>query len=743
MRKILILSFLLAFFGLGGGSCWAYNHDSDWGNSYSDSIYHLCVSGTSTNDILDGVKYILKKDTCPKYLELIVIEIGNTSTKTEAKEIKKLLEYKLQDGTLLCEHLVLLDLGSIQIDTIWGSYTYKDGSEINFLPKTVMKNLKFFVMPKYSYVPKTLGSNLGYFMPNLETLIIPEGYTKIENESFYALGITNLQLPSTIETIEDKAFYNCKNLKNVYSKDNCLAQQNSDSKHVNAKIFYTAPYDKNKKIMVNSDFKKRIYVGAEGTCDLPKSLKSVGEEAFMGNQFKTVVLPPALKDLGANAFGEGGFYSENSYLAADQQQLTAVYMLGKDAPECWANVFGWLRPNLDDKQNSYVVEGKYQEDLKSYSRLHYRPDVTAEQKNNLVCPDLRIGDAGTAIGMWDRYGGKLYPDPIFGSARMNPDLNGYKTRVLWDYLTEGDKLQHTMGIRMFPSQRADAPLPDAEFPKYEDGKWFTLCLPMSLNAEMVKHIYGEDAEIYTLENVWRNKKTQRIHINFTKKCTTIESHKPYIVRVNNPTGHNDKLWDFTGFLDNEKEEYNRIVYDDFLTFEQKYKDGYYWEPWIYMFTGNLEGLKSESEKVDNTSIIRYRPRYAYYLGAENDEVSWYYQDTDKKRVWKPYTCALLVFNNEEKNHESYQTDLTPGLTVDDAFRDDSGNIIKKDGVSSNLGEDATTGIDYNNIDFVTPDRYVDGNVYTLSGQLVRHNSTTTDGLPKGIYVCNGRKIMVK
>ena len=36
-----------------------------------------------------------------------------------------------------------------------------------------------------------------------------------------------------------------------------------------------------------------------------------------------------------------------------------------------------------------------------------------------------------------------------------------------------------------------------------------------------------------------------------------------------------------------------------------------------------------------------------------------------------------------------------------------------------------------------------GNVYDLNGQLVRRNATSLDGLRKGIYIVNRKKVVVK
>ena len=44
---------------------------------------------------------------------------------------------------------------------------------------------------------------------------------------------------------------------------------------------------------------------------------------------------------------------------------------------------------------------------------------------------------------------------------------------------------------------------------------------------------------------------------------------------------------------------------------------------------------------------------------------------------------------------------------------------------------------------VQPVPHVDNNVYSINGQLVRRNTDTLDNLPKGIYIVNGKKHIVK
>ena len=44
---------------------------------------------------------------------------------------------------------------------------------------------------------------------------------------------------------------------------------------------------------------------------------------------------------------------------------------------------------------------------------------------------------------------------------------------------------------------------------------------------------------------------------------------------------------------------------------------------------------------------------------------------------------------------------------------------------------------------VQPVPHADNNIYSINGQLVRRNANTLDNLPKGIYIVNGKKHIVK
>ena len=56
-----------------------------------------------------------------------------------------------------------------------------------------------------------------------------------------------------------------------------------------------------------------------------------------------------------------------------------------------------------------------------------------------------------------------------------------------------------------------------------------------------------------------------------------------------------------------------------------------------------------------------------------------------------------------------------------------------------VGEFTPTAVnDIQEADITSPQ-----NIFSLDGRIVRHSATTTDGLPKGIYIINNRKYVVR
>jgi hypothetical protein len=109
---------------------------------------------------------------------------------------------------------------------------------------------------------------------------------------------------------------------------------------------------------------------------------------------------------------------------------------------------------------------------------------------------------------------------------------------------------------------------------------------------------------------------------------------------------------------------------------------------------------------------------------------------------------LTVDNNNMKSCRSWFTPKSTGnaradlgIATFDAFAEDEWNVagnpqpfVQKEDVVTYINGVEEDGIIQTN---------KPANVYTISGQLVRKNSTSLEGLPKGIYIVNGKKVAVK
>ncbi len=110
----------------------------------------------------------------------------------------------------------------ISWDTSFTSLTVPD--DVGGIPIT-----GFGLLPNYDYSSlrsltigknmETIGGNL-YYCSNLESVTFPEGAVTIKSGTFMGLtGLTSIALPSTLKTIDENAFLNCTNLASVTFKE--------------------------------------------------------------------------------------------------------------------------------------------------------------------------------------------------------------------------------------------------------------------------------------------------------------------------------------------------------------------------------------------------------------------------------------------------------------------------------------------------------------------------------------------
>lgn len=218
------------------------------------------------------------------------------------------------------------------------------------------------------------------------------------------------------------------------------------------------------------------------------------------------------------------------------------------------------------------------------------------------------------------------------------------------------------------------------------GMWNTLCLPFSLNEDHTKEALPEGFEILDLHSIVGNKLTFKKHY-----YQMIVAGRPYLVFVPGTLG----------------ETYTMKMPTDYVSAGDK-------------------ALSAPIDVLDSTSTYKWvgtyyqmtLPQNAYFVAKKPDaEGHTVMKQNQSGKSWTKGYRAYLVAANGTTPIKSMSLDLD------------------YDGVDENV----TTGIDDIIADLTDPQ--TTGMVYNLGGQLVSRNGLQS--LPKGIYIMNGKKYVVK
>ena len=645
------------------------------------------------------------------------------------------------------KNVVTLDLSEATIDSITPVYQLDDAYFFKGtfgVCKAGYNTLKYLSFPQLSanatstVIPTHIFNDANYtVVSNLTSLVIPGGYTKIEEKAFnQSMKLETLDLSrSSITEICASAFTNCNSLESIkFPKTLETIGENA---------FNFSGGTKLTSLDLSGTSVKTIGKAAFWKCTsltnlvFPETLERVEDEAFEQHACKVLLFPQNVKYLGSSAF------------ISVANDLSDVYFQGLTSPECAEGVFsegaynGWggnSGGNLDKLK--VATRENYVNGSHWFTILHFRPDLTDEQRATY----------------WDSTRVYTIPDAYLGNERMWPNQTEYtkghdniyknKQNFIGDSLTV--EQQKHIGILRFILARADAPIPDQNIP-ITDNNWWTICLPYSLSKAEVKKYFGENTLVYTLGQVVRNYDNHTIKLLFTSdqmeeddldpmpNAGGIQAWNPYVIKPSKDlTGEND-YDELNGFFKNViktrlpeagSEQNIEIPATATGTSNDKY--------WGYVFRGSCSGVKTKTSNVNPLGVQFHRPSTCYFLGGKKDangdyKVSFFYQNGVTNKAWAPYTCVVLPCNYKS-------SDYSDGTYKDDSFTIDGEQKVHENTTCFGFDDDATA---IDQIVIVTPDKAVNGNIYNLAGQLVRSNATTTDGLPAGIYVSGGKKFVVK
>lgn len=256
---------------------------------------------------------------------------------------------------------------------------------------------------------------------------------------------------------------------------------------------------------------------------------------------------------------------------------------------------------------------------------------------------------------------------------------------------------------------------------FKVDKWNSLILPVDLTASQVTTAFGGDTKLSELDGTESNGK----RINFKKVDLTsedaiaIKAGQLYIIKPQTlmPTGLETKTrtafnGSYTGTVTLDSYyTINQVVLKNTIT------DGYVSGKFAESTEDNgirfMGTYVKKGEKTTNNTHIENPaiPANSYILS---------------NGLWLYSTTAV----NQVKGLRGWlTTNAAPASAKDMIF------------VINGVEEGVVTGIE--GVENTVVNKVANGHVFNLNGQLVRANANSLEGLEKGVYIVNGKKVVVK
>lgn len=261
-------------------------------------------------------------------------------------------------------------------------------------------------------------------------------------------------------------------------------------------------------------------------------------------------------------------------------------------------------------------------------------------------------------------------------------------------------------------------------------KWNSLVLPINLNVGQVKSIFGDQVHISEFKGAYDKNHPQRIIFDpitanrNDPDAIAIEAGKLYLVKPTAdggmPTGQTEKTFTYGDKTISVRDYYTIVG----VTFKHKndVKDVNY--------SARVEGTKG-SEEYGKAQQVRFVGTYvkcfdnnntnnipanSYVLNGNNlggTAGLWYYRTVPTNT--KGFRGWLQSVNGQASKVFEYE--------IEGVVEQVNGNATAIDGIEAAQQHSA--------------------NIYNLNGQLVRQGATSTEGLPSGLYIVGGKKLVVK
>lgn len=523
----------------------------------------------------------------------------------------------------------------------------------------------------------------------------------------------------------------------------------------------------------------------------PAGLQHIEEAAFQGSNPKDVYfLGLEAPKVDMYAWGDNSYIANNSMnpTVEDGESGATVTVDRSTGFACRANYLtgnGWMTmlhyptactkaqaAKYTDLTRKYakIVYGQETEDVKKVTddndvvRYVYAPgkeETELQGKKSDISSTLVAVKEFQNIFSDGSYGGNYdggYADMYVGDQYLWPSMSmatrttvTAQNNLLWDgvttigegikaaaaeegndtYYANGDGSEY-IGLHQFVYSRADVTTEKTDEypidPKYGDGNWHTICLPISLTKAQMKEVFGATG---TDED--GNATYSIVLCKFSKVDRTDEKLKLYFDDEQfAAAGDNDVvLKAHVSYMIKAKKE-DAVEGEKILIKNYTMSTGAALPTQVVANARSTESEGTEGDVQDENEywfISQYQggmtiPQYSYFFSKSTKAFRFQGGTTGK---WNAYTSVVLAPNGQ--------------ADCDKYFADESADPKARLASIFNGDGDQTTGI--KEVEIIANGETVasSSDVYDLNGRLVSTNGT--NGLAKGLYVAGGKKVMVK
>ena len=259
------------------------------------------------------------------------------------------------------------------------------------------------------------------------------------------------------------------------------------------------------------------------------------------------------------------------------------------------------------------------------------------------------------------------------------------------------------------------------------GTWNSLVLPINLNVGQVKSIFGDQVHISEFKGAYDENHPQRIIFDpitanrNDPDAIAIEEDKLYLVKPTadggKPTGQPEKKFTYNGNPISVTDYYTIVG----VTFKHK-KDVE-----DINYSARVMGDPG-SEEYGTDQQVQFVGTYVKCFDTNNIPANSYVLNGNNKGG----TAGLWYYRTVTTNTKGFRGWLQ-------SVGDQPSKVFEYEieGVVEQVNGNATA------IDGIEAAQQHSANIYNLNGQLVRQGATSTEGLPSGLYIVGGKKLVVK